>query len=98
MICEICTRKCTRNARFHTDFGRFFVSKNKKIRVHTIERSPAMNRASTLFPVRCKGLSQQCGAKIHKLFQILAHGCKQFAQPCQYWLSVPHEQDKNGND
>ena len=23
MICEICTRKCTRNARFHTDFGRF---------------------------------------------------------------------------
>ena len=23
MIYEICTRKCTRNARFHTDFGRF---------------------------------------------------------------------------
>lgn len=78
------------------NFGRFFVSKNKKNRVH--KRSPAMNRASTLFPVRCKGLSQQCGAKIQILIQILAHGCKQFAQPCQYWFSVPHKQDKNGND
>lgn len=73
------------------NFGRFFVSKNKKFRVHTNRKKPGDDRASTLFPVRCKGLSQQCGAKIHKLFQILA-------QPCQYWLPVPHEQDKNGND
>lgn len=80
------------------NFGRFFVSKNKKFRVHTNRKKPGDDRASTLFPLRCKGLSQQCGAKIHKLFQILAHGRKQFAQPCQYWLPVPHEQDKNGND
>lgn len=80
------------------NFGRFLCPKTRKSVYILNERSPAMNRASTLFPVRCKGLSQQCGAKVQNLFQILAHGCKQLAQPCQYWLSVPHEQDKNGND
>ena len=34
MIYEICTRKCTRNARILTISGVFFVSKNKKNRVH----------------------------------------------------------------
>lgn len=99
MICEICTRKCTRNARFHTDFGRFLCVFGNGNRVQQKQNEARrQNRASTLFPMRCKGLSQQCGAKIQSLYQILAYGCKQFAQPCQYWFPVPHEQDKNGND
>lgn len=80
------------------NFGRFFVSKNKKIRVHPKRKKPGDEPGFNIVPVRCKGLSQQCGAKVQNLFQILAHGCKQLAQPCQYWLPVPHEQDKNGND
>lgn len=80
------------------NFGRFFVSKNKKIRVHTKRKKPGDEPGFNIVPMRCKGLSQQCGAKVRKLFQILAHGRKQFAQPCQYGLPIPHEQDKNSND
>lgn len=99
MICKICTRKCTQNARFHTDFGRFscVLANGNRVQQQKNE-ARRQNRASTLFPVDEPGISQQCGAKIQNLFQILAHGCKHFAQPCQYWLPIPHEQDKNCND
>lgn len=81
------------------NFGRFFMSKNKKIRVHTKRKKPGDEPGFNIVPpCDARGFRNNVVAKIQNLFQILAHGCKQFAQPCQYWLSVPHEQDKNGND
>ncbi len=64
MICEICTRKCTRNARFHTDFGRFLCVFGNGNRVQQKQNEARrQNRASTLFPGDEPGLSQQCGCK-----------------------------------
>lgn len=80
------------------NFGRFFVSKNKKIRVHPKRKKPGDEPGFNIVPRAMQGAFATCGAKVQNLFQILAHGCKQLAQPCQYWLPVPHEQDKNGND
>lgn len=65
MICEICTRKCTRNARFHTDFGRFLCVFGNGNRVQQKQNEARrQNRASTLFPGDEPGLSQQCGCKV----------------------------------
>lgn len=80
------------------NFGRFFYVQKQENPCTPKTKEARFIAGLQQFPVRCKGLSQQCGAKVQNLFQILAHGCKQLAQPCQYWLSVPHEQDKNGND
>ena len=64
MFCEICTRKCTRNARFHTDFGRFscVLANGNRVQQQKNE-ARRQNRASTLFPGDEPGLSQQCGCK-----------------------------------
>ena len=69
MICEICTRKCTRNARFHTDFGRFLCVFGNGNRVQQKQNEARrQNRASTLFPGDEPGLSQQCGCKGNGFF------------------------------
>ena len=80
------------------NFGRFFLSKNKKIRVHPKLKKPGSSPGFNIVPRAMQGAFATMWCKVQNLFQILAHGCKQLAQPCQYWLSVPHEQDKNGND
>ena len=59
MNCEICTRKCTRNARFHTDFGRFLCVFGNGNRVQQKNEARRQNRASALFPGATPGLSQQ---------------------------------------
>lgn len=79
MICEICTRKCTRNARFHTDFGRFYVFSamvivyNKRMKpgdkTGLQHCSPAMNR----------GFRNNVGAKVLILFQNLSQCGKNVA-------------------
>ena len=83
MICEICTRKCTRNARFHTDFGRFscvfrsfwqmVIVYNKRMKpgdkTGLRHCSPAMNR----------GFRNNVGAKVMNLIQNLAQCGKNVA-------------------
>ena len=46
MIYEHCTRKCTRNARFHTDFGRFLVVFLNSNRVHAKRMKPDVKYVS----------------------------------------------------
>ena len=48
MICKICTRKCTRNARFHTDFGRFLVVFLNSNRVHAKRMKPDVKYVSRI--------------------------------------------------
>ena len=62
MIYEICTRKCTQNARFQADFGRFscLLCNDNRVQMQMNE-ARRQNRASTLFP-RQPGLSNnECG-------------------------------------
>ena len=69
MIYKYCTRKCTRNARFQADFGRFLCIFGNGNRVQQKTKwSPATNRASTLYPGDEPGLSQQCGCKGNGFF------------------------------
>ena len=73
MICEICTRKCTRNARFHTDFGRFLCVFGNGNRVQQKQNEARrQNRASTLFPGDNRGFRNNVGAKLLNLIQNLA--------------------------
>ena len=83
MICEICTRKCTRNARFHADFGRFsctfsvvlemVIVYNKRMKpgdkTGLRHCAPAMNR----------GFRNNVGAKVLILFQNLSQCGKNVA-------------------
>ena len=56
MIYKICTRKCTQNARFHTDFGRFLCVFGNGNRVQQKQNEARrQNRASALFPVQLRG-------------------------------------------
>ena len=51
-----------KNARFHTDFGRFLCVFGNGNRVQQKQNEARrQNRASTLFPGDEPGLSQQCG-------------------------------------
>ena len=65
------------------NFGRFFVSKNKKIRVHTKRKKPGDEPGFALFPGATPGLSQQCGAKVMDFSQNLAYSCKYLSYPIQ---------------
>ncbi len=64
MICEICTRKCTRNARFHTDFGRFSVVFGIVI-VYNKRMKPG-DKTGLLHcsPVQLRGFRNNDGAKL----------------------------------
>ena len=72
MIYEICTRKCTRNARFHADFGRFLCVFGNGNRVQQKNEARRQNRASTLFPGDNRGFRNNVGAKLLNLIQNLA--------------------------
>lgn len=65
MICEIRTRKCTRNARFHTDFGRFLCVFGNGNRVQQNKMKPG-DKTGLLHcsPVQLRGFRNNDGAKL----------------------------------
>ena len=69
MIYEICTRKCTQNARFQADFGRFscLLCNDNRVQMQMNE-ARRQNRASTLYPGDNRGLVTMNVAKIVILF------------------------------
>lgn len=73
MIYKFCTRKCTRNARFHADFGRFLCVFGNGNRVQQKQNEARrQNRASTLYPGDNRGFRNNVGAKLLNLIQNLA--------------------------
>ena len=59
------------------------------------ERSPAQNRASTLFPGATPGLSQQCGCKVMNLLQNLHDSLKNLFYPIDEWRSFQVKQHRD---
>ena len=59
------------------------------------ERSPAQNRASTLFPGATPGLSQQCGCKVMNLLQNLHDSLKNLFYPIYEWRSFQVKQHRD---
>lgn len=69
MIYEICTRKCTQNARFHADFGRFLCVFGNGNRVQQKQMKPGDKtgllrvRPARTYSNGCKSLSRPNSGK-----------------------------------